>query len=109
MPDTSGFKKDTVGSYIVKDPGAYLTYTVDWVDWLPGGDNLDTSTFTASTISGDASPLVIAANTIITTQAVVEISGGTAGEIYTVTNTITTTNGETDKRRFRIKVEDRYL
>lgn len=109
MPDTSGFKKDTIGSYIAKDPGAYLTYTINWSDWLPGGDNLDTSTFTTSTVSGDAAPLTIAASTIIGSNAVVEISGGTAGEIYTITNTITTTNGEIDKRRFRIKVEDRYL
>jgi len=109
MPDISGFKKDTIGSYIVKDPEAYLTYTVDWVDWVPGGDSLSTSTFTTSTISGDAAPIVIAATTTIGAQAVVEISGGSAGELYTITNTITTTNGETDIRRFRIRVEQRYL
>lgn len=109
MPDISGFKKDKDGYWILKDPGAYLTYTVDWDDWLSTSDGLATSAFTTSTVSGDASPLVINASTIISDQAVAEISGGTAGNIYTITNTVTTNNSLTDVRRFKIKVEQRYI
>ena len=110
MPDTSGFKQDVIGAYIEKDPAAELTYTVDWTEWLLGGATLSTIAFTTSTITGDTAPIVIGTRTIIdNTKATVIISGGSAGEIYTITNTITTSNGDTDARRFRIKVLERHL
>jgi hypothetical protein len=37
----------------------------------------------------------------------VELSGGQVGKIYTVTAAITTVDGLTDRRSFRIKVENR--
>jgi len=109
MPDISGFKKDKDGYWIKKDPDAYLSYTVDWSDWMPSGGSITSSTFTTSTVSGDADPIVIEASTTIGNNAVVEISGGTAGNIYIITNTITTNNSLTDVRRFKIVVEQRYI
>lgn len=110
MPNTSGFKQDVIGSYIDKDPHAQLTYTVDWSDWLPASTTLSTGTFTASTIANDANPLSIGATAIIDqNKSTVIISGGTAGEIYTVTNSITTNNGDVDRRRFRIRVVERHI
>jgi hypothetical protein len=110
MPDISGFKQDVIGAYIDKDPAAQLTYTVDWTEWLLSGVTLSTSSFSASTISGDTAPLTIGTAVIIDNKrATAIISGGKAGEVYTVTNTITTSNGDTDRRRFRIRVLERYL
>lgn len=110
MSTITGYKKDTVGAYIDKDPGARLVYSMDWSDWLPTGDTLSTATYVISTISGDATPIVKhSQGTSGGTISYVELSGGTAKEIYTVTATITTTDGNTDKRRFRLKVNDRFL
>lgn len=110
MSTITGYKKDTVGAYIDKDPGAKLVYSMDWSEWLPTGDALASATYTISTISGDAAPIVKHQQGISgTTISYTELSGGTAGEIYTVTATITTTDGNIDKRRFRLKVNNRFL
>ena len=34
MTDITGFKRDVVSSYIPKDPGATLTYTIDSSNYL---------------------------------------------------------------------------
>jgi len=111
VTDITGFKKDIVSSYIPKDPDSELTYTVDWTDWMPTGSTLSTVATTVSTISGDTDPLTIDGSGIVTSteKAYVTLSGGTAGEVYTIKVTITTDNGDVDVRRFRVKVEERYI
>lgn len=110
MSTITGYKKDTVGAYIDKDPGARLVYSMDWSEWLPQGDQLASASYAVSTIAGDATPVVKHSQGISGgTVSYVELSGGTAKEIYTVTATITTVDGNTDKRRFRLKVNDRFL
>lgn len=110
MSTITGYKKDTVGAYIDKDPGAKLVYSMDWSEWLPQGDTLASASYTVSTITGDATPIVKHSQGVEGgTVSYVELSGGTAKEIYTVTATITTAEGNTDKRRFRLKVNDRFL
>lgn len=110
MSTITGYKKDTVGSYIEKDPSARLVYSMDWSEWLPSGDTLATASYAISTISGDAAPIVKHSQGLQgTTVSYVELSGGTAKEFYTVTATITTTDGNTDRRAFRLKVNNRYL
>lgn len=111
MTDITGFKQDIVSSYIPKDPDSQLTYTVDWTDWMPTGSTLSTVAVAISTISGDTDPLTNVVSGIVTSteKAYVTLSGGTAGNIYTIKVTITTDNGDTDVRRFRVKVEERYI
>jgi hypothetical protein len=109
MSTITGYKRDTVGSWIAKDPAAQLVYAMEWSDWLPTGAALATVNYTFSTVTGDASPLSRVSQGITGTQTYCEISGGSAGEIYTVTATITTDAGDTDVRRFRLKVDQRYL
>ena len=111
MTQLTGFKTDIVGSWISKDPGAVLTYSIDWTDWMPDGDSIASTTWAVSTIAGDSTPLVITASGRLpaTEKTYVELDNGTASEIYTITNTIVTVNGLTDVRRFRVKVEQRYL
>lgn len=110
MPDTSGFRADHKGrAYIEKDPNAELSYTVDWTEWMPISTSLDVSTFSVSTIAGDPSPLVVGSSTTINDKAVVNLTGGTAGNTYTVTNTITSDNLDVDSRRFLVVVKERYL
>ena len=102
----SGFLRDSIGSYIPKDPRAELQYGVDWVDWLDAGDTLTTSSFTIE--NSDAS-ISLQRNPILSGVAYATVSGGTTGTIYTVRCDISTTAGYDDTRRFRIKVENRYL
>lgn len=110
MTDITGFKKDYDGSYIQKDPGAELTYTIDWTNWVSDSDSLSTASFAVSTISGDSAPVVVEASGVVvgTDKAYVTLSGGSDKETYTVTNTITTTNGDTDVRRFKLQVLNRF-
>lgn len=109
MPDLSGYKKSNTGAFIEKDPAAELTYSVNWTDWMPTGTNLATTTFTVNSIDGDPAPLTIGTTAVINNMAVAVISGGTAGNIYTVVNTITTDNSDVDVRRFQIRVVERHL
>lgn len=108
MSTITGYKKDTIGSWIAKDPSAQLVYSMEWNEWLATGQNLASVSYSLSTISGDASPLTNESSGISGTQTYVELSGGTAGELYTVTATITTDDGATDRRAFRVKVDARY-
>jgi hypothetical protein len=111
MTIKTGYKQDVKGSWIPKDPDAQLVYAMDWgTEWLAQGNSISAVTYTVSTITGDTTPLTIESSGI---QAggitYVELSGGKEGEIYTVTCTVTTSGADVDARRFRIKVEDRYL
>jgi len=110
MTTLTGFERDRQGIFIRKSPTAILDYTVDWANWLPTDDTVATSSFTVSTISGDASALTADSNSKTTTTASVVLSAGTADKVYTVTNTITTTvNTLTETREFRILVENRSV
>lgn len=103
----TGFRQDSLGSYIEKDPAAQLTYVLDWSDWMPEGDSLDSATFTVSAPTG-ASNVTIISSGVTGDTAYVEVAGGTAGQVYTVINTITTADGKIDRRRFRLRVVERY-
>jgi hypothetical protein len=83
-----------------KDPDAILDYTVDWSRWL-GTDTILASQWTVPT----GLTQVSSSNT--STSATVWLSGGTAGQAYTVTNRITTAGGRTDERSIVINVRDR--
>lgn len=107
MTQTTGFRTDNIGSYIVKDPDSYLDYSIDWSDWLNSGDGILSSTWTIQAITDDANPITTDNNLTTTSSATVWLSGGTTGNNYRITNTITTAAGLTDERYFRIFIKDR--
>ena len=109
MATLTGYLRDNKGIYIDKDPNATLDYTLDWAEYTQAGDAIDIATWTTSAISGDAAPLTIGVASVNNDKATVLISGGTAGNIYTVTCAITTTDGLIDRRAFRISVKVRTL
>jgi len=108
MASTTGYQVDNVGRFIKKDPSSVLDYTIDWTNWLSGDTvssvvyDLENGITTSTAIGG-----VAVSNT--TTTTTVNIAGGTAGNIYNVKCTMTTTNGRTVVKNFRIKVEDIFL
>ena len=84
-----------------KDPDAVLDYGFDWSDWLASGETISTSAWVVDTgITADSD-----SNT--TTITTVWLSGGTAGKVYRITNSITTSAGREDDRSLLIKVQER--
>ena len=109
MTTQTGFKQDTYGSYIDKDPAAVLTYSLNWNDWIESNETVANSVMSVSTISGDPSALTIKTSGFTGNVTYAELQAGSAGNVYTVTNTITTSDGSVDARRFRVKVVNRNV
>ena len=111
MSTITGYKEDTDGVYIQKDRLARLVYSMDWTDWLPTGANITAVYYTIAARINDASPPVVHTDGILAGNKITyaEISGGSVGKVYTVTAVITLDSGETDRRAFRIKVENRLV
>ena len=87
---------------VTKDPDAVLDYKVDWSTWLAEiSDTIATSSWDVPT------GLTEDSDENNETEAVVWLSGGTAGQTYTVTNHIVTAGGREDDRSFQIVVKDR--
>lgn len=109
MATLTGFLKDNDGVYINKDEDAVLTYSLDWSDWLPSGSTITANSFTVETLAGDTDALTKVSQSNTNTVTTVKLSGGTAGKIYKVYNTITITGSLIERRYFRIKVQARSL
>lgn len=76
----------------LKDPSANLDYAIDWSEWLVGTDTIATSVWSVPIALTTSFPSHGTATTIIW------LSGGTAGEVYDVHNTITSAAGRIDER-----------
>lgn len=106
--EQTGFKQDTLGIHIAKDPQAVLTYTFDWAEWLPQGDTVTVCTYTIQARANDPTPLVQITTGIQGGDTTfVKLSGGSVNKVYTVTCNVTTQDGLVDRRNFRVKVENR--
>lgn len=107
----TGYEQDTLGAWIRKDPEAVLTYSMDWTDWLQNSEVLTSVTYTLQVRANDPAPLVIEDEGLAHTNtwSYVQLSGGQVGKTYTVTAEITTDAGNTDRRAFRIKAENRQV
>lgn len=104
----SGFEQTIQGLTILKDTEAVLTYTFDWSEWLPEGDQLITADYVITARSNDPDPLLKVSEGIQSgTKTYVELSEGQVGKTYTVTAKIETNDGLIDRRSFRVKVQDR--
>lgn len=105
----TGFYQTNSALEIDKDVEAQLTYTFDWSEWLNGNDSLSTVEYTAAARRNDPAPIQIidsglsAANTL----TFVELAGGQEGKTYIITCSVTTSEGLSDRRNFRIKCVNR--
>lgn len=86
--------------HINKDPSEVLNLSIQWAPRL-GNDTISTSNWSESsgvmTLSGASSAGSVSS---------VNVSGGTAGNVYRVENSITTSGGETLVRSFIVTVKD---
>lgn len=87
-------------TYFTKDPDAVLDYVWDWAAWLDG------DTITSHDVTADTG-LTVETSSATTTAVTVWLSGGTAGETYSVACTIDTAAGRTDERTSRLRVRER--
>lgn len=90
-----------MGNSFVHDPQASLPYGVDWSGWLADGDTIQTSTWTVP------DGLTKGAESDAAGQTTVWLSGGTAGETYSVVNHIVTEQGMEDDRTISIICRNR--
>ncbi|MFY8163269.1 MAG: hypothetical protein ACOVKC_03430 [Brevundimonas sp.] len=96
----TSFLTDDLGFYILKDPVSILDYEIDWETWLDV-DTILTSNFTVE------AGLTKASQSLTATKGIVWLSGGTLGETYLVSNTITTAGGRTENREFRVLIANK--
>jgi hypothetical protein len=107
MAITQGFVQTVQGLQIAKDPEAKLTYTLDWAQWLPQGDQLDTATWEIVARANDPDPLVRINNGIQGSKTYITLDEGQVGKSYTVYCKVVTVDGLEDRRFFKVKVENR--
>jgi len=91
--------------HYIKDPDAVLDYGFDWSDWLAVGETISASEWSI-TLAPDAI-LVIDSESETTTETLVWLSGGTEGQLYGLTNHITTSAGREDDRSLRVRIRER--
>lgn len=105
----TGFYQTNTGLEIDKDVQAQLIYTFDWSTWLDTGDTISTVSYTVAARRNDPTPIVIESSGITdsSSDTYVELSGGQADKTYIVTALVTTTDGITDRRNFRIHCVNR--
>lgn len=93
------------GDVLRHDPDALLVYEMDWTSWLEGTAIVQTSAWSISPTGPtlDNESIVTGSK-----KTRVRISAATAGEIYTVTNRVTTDENpaQTDDRSFVLMVTE---
>lgn len=89
--------------FALKDPAATLDYAMDWTNWLAPSDSISTSTWTC-TSTGITISSATAHGTATTT---VWLAGGTAGEVYDVTNHILTSASRIEERTIQFTMLER--
>ena len=92
-------------AYYLKAPGGSVDYAVDW-----GAGYLDGQTVVESRWSvapERAGGLTVAATVTGETVQAATLSGGAAGELYRVTNSVLLDDGRSDSRILTIRIGER--
>lgn len=109
-PQQTGYQRDQQGVFIEKDPGAELTYALDWSDWLKANDEITSVTYSVSNTGDAVNDIdIVDEGSVLGYQTYVTLNKGVVNKVYTVTVTITTTDLLTEERHFRVKVKHRSI
>lgn len=84
-----------------KDPNEVVDYDLSWVDQMTD----DTDTIVSSTWTVPAG-ITKDSQSATTTRTKVWLSGGTAGETYTLLNRVVTAGGRTLDQSVKLKMKD---
>jgi hypothetical protein len=90
----------TAETHFSKDPDGIIDYTMRWTTWLSG----DTISSSAWTIPDG---IVKVSESNDTLDAIVFLASGTIGQIYEVTNRITTVGGRQNDQTISILIEEK--
>lgn len=82
-----------------KDPDSLLDYTVNWSAFL-GTDIIVGSIWEVPV------DLTVESENFADDSATIWLSGGLLGNVYKITNRITTDNGRVDDRSFHLQIEE---
>ena len=91
----------------IKDPDAILPYGLNWTDWIISGDSVTEASWTITSPSGDADPIVVDSSSVAANVTTAILSGGTAGNSYSLTCHITTANSYEEDRTIFIQCQQR--
>ncbi len=86
-----------------KTPGATLDFLQDWDDWLASPDTIASSSWAVET------GLTVDSESNTDTTATAIISGGLAGKVYKVENSIVTANGLDETMTWFLTVQTRLV
>lgn len=89
----------------LKDPDAVLDYSVDWTEALEAGEVIAAAEWLV-----DPQPpggLAVDGESAAGDVRSAVVSGGRPGEVYRLTNRVTTDQGRTHDRSFLIRIADR--
>jgi hypothetical protein len=86
---------------IVHAPGAILDYGFNWSSWLQAGETIVSSTWTIDPT------LVLSSSQNVSGVTSTFVNGGTLGSVYTLINTITTSNGRVDSRALILSCQNK--
>lgn len=83
-----------------KDPDEILLFGINWADYL-GTDTIASSTWIVP------AGVTMVSNSHTDTLATIKLSGGTLGQVYRITNRITTADGETVDKSLDIEIAEK--
>lgn len=83
-----------------KDPDEVLIFGINWADYL-GSDTIIGSTWVVPV------GVTMVSNAFTDTLATIKLSGGTLGQVYRITNRITTSDGETVDKSLDIEITEK--
>lgn len=91
-----------------RQPAEHLDYDFDYSKWLNVDDDIISATFAVEFLGTPApvAPMVIDSTVIQPTFTKVWVSGGTAGEVYKVSCTITTSRGRVKQDEIKIRLRE---
>jgi hypothetical protein len=92
-------------TFLLKDPGAVLDYSIDWGAEYLDGDMLAGSAWSVE--PDEPGGVSIAGSDFDATSSSVKAGGGAAGSIYKLVNRVTLQSGRIDERSIVIRVEER--
>ena len=92
-------------TYLLKDPGATLDYSVDWGSDYLTGDVLESSAWSVAPVEDGGAEIAGSESDLLI--ATVKVAGGVPGKIYRLTNQVVTASGRADSRSIMLRVEKR--
>ena len=87
---------------LAKDPSDIPVFSCDWTQRLATGETLATSSWVVASGLTNVADSILAGNL----KTAIKLSGGTAGQKYVCTNTVTTSAGQTLQRSGIVQVND---